>query len=77
MSSVLVYFKNSYSVVVLSILLSIALVWSSSFFAEEQIEKKDYIRGIVMASLITFMIIYINNLKSVNVEEVLTGVAPF
>jgi ABC-type Mn2+/Zn2+ transport system permease subunit len=77
MSSVLAYFKNSYSVVFLAIILSILLTWTSSLFTGKELEKNDYVEGIVAATFISFTIVYINTLKSSNVEEVLTGVAPF
>lgn len=77
MSSVLGYFKNSYSVVLLAILLSIILTWGSALITGKELEKNDYVEGIVSSTLISLGIVYINGLKTVNVEEVLTGVAPF
>lgn len=77
MSSVLGYFKNSYSVVLLAILLSVILTWGSALITGKELEKNDYLEGIVSSTLISLTIVYINGLKTVNVEEVLTGVAPF
>lgn len=77
MSSVLGYFKNSYSVVLLAILLSIILTWGSALITGKELEKNDYLEGIVSSTLISLTIVYINGLNTVNVEEVLTGVAPF
>jgi ABC-type Mn2+/Zn2+ transport system permease subunit len=77
MSSVLGYFKNSYSVVLLAILLSVILTWGSALINGRELEKNDFVEGIVSSTLISIGIVYINGLKTVNVEEVLTGVAPF
>jgi ABC-type Mn2+/Zn2+ transport system permease subunit len=77
MSSVLGYFKNSYSVVLLAILLSVILTWGSALINGRELEKNDFVEGIVSSTLISIGIVFINGLKTVNVEEVLTGVAPF
>jgi ABC-type Mn2+/Zn2+ transport system permease subunit len=77
MSSVLGYFKNSYSVVLLAIIISVLLTTISGILNGKELEKGDYIEGILLASVVSISIVYINTTKTANIEEVLTGVAPF
>ena len=77
MGSFLVYFKNSYSIVALALLLSIFLTFISSILNDKELDKSDYINSMTIATMISVIMVYINNLKGGISEEVLTGIAPF
>jgi len=77
MSSFLVYFKNSYSIIILAILLSIVFTFVTTKLSDKEADKSDYINSIFIVTLVSLLTIYINGLKGSISEEVLTGIAPF
>ena len=70
--SALELFKNSYSVLILTILLAVVFVSLT-----QERKKSEYIKGIVLAVMTSLLIITINNVDSIKPEEILTGIAPF
>jgi hypothetical protein len=70
--SALELFKNSYSVLILTILLAVIFVTLT-----QERKKSEYIKGIVLAVMTSLLIITINNVDSIKPEEILTGIAPF
>jgi hypothetical protein len=77
MDSFLIYFKNSYSVIILLIILSTVFTFLSSKISGKEAEKTDYSLAVSVSILSGLLILYINELKGKNTEVVLTGVAPF
>jgi predicted neutral ceramidase superfamily lipid hydrolase len=65
-------FKNSYLVILLTIVLSVIF---TAFVGDST--KEDYIKSISMTLLTSFLIVGINNLEFKLPEEILTGIAPF
>lgn len=65
-------FKNSYLVILLTIVLSVIF---TTFVGDST--KEDYIKSISMTLLTSFLIVGINNLEFKLPEEILTGIAPF
>jgi hypothetical protein len=79
MNTVLVYFKNSYTVILLAVILSVIFtaVYGLASESEIPISKDDYLKAAVLSSLTTALIIYINSIPGNLTEEVITGIAPF
>lgn len=79
MNTVLVYFKNSYTVILLAVVLSIVFTAISGAISETDnaTTKDDYLKAIALASLTTILIIYVNSIPGHLAEEVITGIAPF
>lgn len=77
MNTVLVYFKNSYTVVALAVILSVIFTAISGLINNETISKDDYIRAAVLTALVSILIVYINSIPGNLAEEVITGLAPF
>lgn len=77
MNTVLVYFKNSYTVLILAVILSVIFTTISGAVNEETLTKDDYLRAMVLTSLVSILIIYINKIPGNLTEEVITGIAPF
>jgi uncharacterized membrane protein len=79
MNTVLVYFKNSYTVILLAVILSVIFTAVYSLASESEISanKDDYLKAVALSSLITALIIYINSIPGNLAEEVITGIAPF
>lgn len=79
MNTVLVYFKNSYTVILLAIVLSIVFTAIAGAISETDniTTKDDYLKAIALASLTTILIIYVNSIPGHLAEEVITGIAPF
>ncbi len=65
-------FKNSYTVIILTVILSIVFVSLT-----QERKKSEYIKGIALAVLSSLIIISINKIPSIKAEEILTGIAPF
>ena len=65
-------FKNSYSVVILSVILAIIFVSIT-----QERKKSEYIKGIILSIMTSLLIITINKTDIVKTEEILTGIAPF
>jgi ABC-type sulfate transport system permease subunit len=79
MNTVLVYFKNSYTVILLAVILSVIFTAVYALASESEIStnKDDYLKAIALSSLTTALIIYINSIPGNLAEEVITGIAPF
>lgn len=79
MNTVLVYFKNSYTVILLVVILSVIFTAVSSLVVESETPttKDDYLKAVVLSSLVTILIIYVNSIPGNLAEEVITGIAPF
>ena len=79
MNTVLVYFKNSYTVILLAVILSVIFTAISSLVVESETPttKDDYLKAVALSSLVTILIIYVNSIPGNLAEEVITGIAPF
>lgn len=77
MNSVLIYFKNSYTVVALTVILSVIFTAISGLVNNETVTKDDYVRTMVLSALVSILIVYINSIPGNLAEEVISGIAPF
>lgn len=69
--------KGSYTVVPIAIIFSLVLMYIDSKISNKEMKLNDYLKIATATAFLSFVIVYINNLKGVVSEEILTGSPPF
>ena len=77
MNSFLANFKGSYSVIIITIIISLIFTYIDGFVSKNDKCKPDYIKAALVSGISAVIVVYINTLKGGFSEEVITGIAPF
>lgn len=70
-------FKGSYTIVPVIIILSLGLLYIDSKISGKELKLNEYLKIATASAFISFIVVYINTLKGVVSEEILTGSPPF
>jgi len=77
MQSFLINFKQSYFIIPIVILFSIFITFLDSKLNKSSVERKNYFKIALLSAIISFFVVYVNNLSGSIEEEIISGPVPF
>lgn len=73
----LLNFKNSYTIVPIVVFFVLLVVYIDSKITGKEAKINTYLKIALGSTLITIMTVYVNTIKGIVNEEILTGAPPF
>lgn len=70
-------FKNSYTIVPVIMIIAVLFLFTDSFFTEKELGVSSYLKTAVIAGVLAVLVVYVNDIKGIVGEEIITTAPPF